>query len=244
MTRRKLLITGAAGRIGGYLGRTWQERYDLRLTDRKPLDYPIEDNTEYIQAETSDLDAMQKLCEGIDTVVHLAADPSMRADFYESLLENNIKGLYNGFQAAVDQGCRRVVYASSVNAVNAYPASVTVTENSLPNPQNHYGACKVLGEALAHSFRYTHELSSFCIRFGGVWLDVREQDPDHEAMWISIRDAAQLIGCCVEATNVDFAIAHGFSRHLKCRYSIEKTCRTLGYEPQDGTAISASQRPG
>jgi NAD+ dependent glucose-6-phosphate dehydrogenase len=238
MHTRKILVTGAAGGIGGYLGRHWQDKYDLRLTDRRPLDYDISGCTEFIQAGISNLDEMRALCDGVDTVVHLAADPSPKADFYESLLNNNIMGLFNGFQAAADQGCRRVVYASSVNAVVGHPEGYEVTEKSLIHPINHYGACKVLGEALAWSFFHKHEITTVCIRFGRVRVKVPEvKDPDDHVDWISGRDIGNLIERSIEIEGIDVAIAHGFSRHRNCRYSIAQTCAQLGYTPLDGTAM-------
>ncbi len=62
-------------------------------------DYPV------IEADLSDLAVCQEVCAGVDTVVHLAADANARADFYGSLLDNNIKACYNIFRAAKDQGC-------------------------------------------------------------------------------------------------------------------------------------------
>jgi nucleoside-diphosphate-sugar epimerase len=63
--------------------------------------------------DVADLAACQEACKTIDTVIHLAADAGPEADFYGSLLDNNIKGTYNIFRAAKDQGCRRVIFASS-----------------------------------------------------------------------------------------------------------------------------------
>jgi len=238
MGKRKILITGATGRIGGYLGRHWQDKYDLRLTDRRPLDYDIIGGTEFIQAGISNLDEMRALCDGVDTVVHLAADPSPKANFFESLLDNNVIGLFNGFQAAADQGCRRVVYASSVNSVLGHPNGYEITESSPIHPMNHYGACKVLGEALAWSFFHKHELTTVCIRFGMVCTKETPEikDPDDEVNWISGRDIGNLVERSIEIGGIEVVVAHGVSRHQNCRYSIAQTCAQLGYTPLEGTA--------
>src|SRR5262249_37590278 len=121
--RTRVLITGAAGRIGSFLTRHLANQYDFVLTDvRPPADtcgFP------FIAADISHLDAMRALCSDIDTVVHLAADPSTAAT-WESLLPRNIVGVQNIFQAAHESGCRRVIFASSVNAVAGYPREVQV----------------------------------------------------------------------------------------------------------------------
>ncbi len=111
---RKVLITGAAGRIGSFLTRNLAGRYDLVLSDI--LEVTDTRGYPYIQADIADLDATRALCRGIETVVHLGADPSTEAT-WESLLPRNVVGVYNVFQAAHEAGCRRVIFASSVNAV-------------------------------------------------------------------------------------------------------------------------------
>ncbi|MCL4863026.1 MAG: NAD(P)-dependent oxidoreductase, partial [Caldilineaceae bacterium] len=112
--KRKLLITGAAGRIGSFLTNQWKERYDLVLTDahrpEETLGFP------FIQADLSDFAAIRRLTEGIDTVIHLGADPRMEAP-WETLLPSNVIGAYNVFEAAHQAGCRRLIFASSINAV-------------------------------------------------------------------------------------------------------------------------------
>ena len=119
MARKRVLITGAAGFIGSYIRQNYGDRYIMRLADIAEIE--IRSGHEVMKADIADLDQMQRACEGMDTVVHLAADRSPMADFYETLLSLNIIGTYNVFQAAKDQGCERVVFASSINAMLAYP---------------------------------------------------------------------------------------------------------------------------
>src|SRR5687768_10917685 len=99
MSRRKLLITGAAGRIGTAFRGHYGDRYDLRLVDRRPVEDP--GGHEHYTMDLVQLDEARKACEGVDTVVHLAADPSPRATFYDPLLPLNVQMTYNMFHAAV-----------------------------------------------------------------------------------------------------------------------------------------------
>jgi len=122
--KRRILVTGAAGRIGSAFFAGAAERYRFRLADRETDGLPSRSGHEVIILDVADLEACRVACDGVDVVVHLAADPSPEADFYGSLLENNIKGTYNVFRAATDAGCRRVVFASSIHAVVGHPASV------------------------------------------------------------------------------------------------------------------------
>ncbi len=85
----------------------------MRLADVRPV-ADLAPHEEYIEPDITDLEAFTAACEGIDTVLHLAADPSPKADFYQSLLSLNIIGGYNGFEAARRAGSQRIVFASSI----------------------------------------------------------------------------------------------------------------------------------
>src|SRR6476660_3728935 len=116
-----ILLTGAAGRIGRAFREHTSERYQLRLADRNMDRLGEPHGHEVFALDAADPSACQAACVGMDVVIHLAADPSPAADFYSSLLDNNIKATYNIFQAAKDQGCRRVIYASSIRVLEGYP---------------------------------------------------------------------------------------------------------------------------
>ena len=72
MAGKRVLITGAAGFIGSYIREPFDDRYTMRLADIVEIENPR--GHEVMQADIADLDQMQRACEGMDTVVHLAAD--------------------------------------------------------------------------------------------------------------------------------------------------------------------------
>jgi NAD(P)-dependent dehydrogenase (short-subunit alcohol dehydrogenase family) len=236
-TAKKVLLTGAAGRIGTAFYTSARERYWFRLADRRTesLGDAAADGHEAMALDVADLLACQEACRGIDTVVHLAADPSPQADFYESLLENNIKGTYNVFRAAKDQGCRRVIFASSVHAVAGYPADVPVSPRGPVRPTNMYGVSKCFGEAVASCFAYSEGLSAIAIRIGAydsAWIRQRASVDDLTA-YLSVRDMNHLLVRCIEAEDVRFAIVHGISNNHFKRMDLSETKELLGYEPAD-----------
>src|SRR3954452_6235678 len=116
-TQTRVLISGAAGRIGTAFVAEYGHRYRFRLADKPGAVMDAPGPHEVIAFDIADLRAFRAACDGIDLVVHLAADPSPEADFYGSLLNNNILGAFNAFRAAKDAGCRRLIFASSVHAV-------------------------------------------------------------------------------------------------------------------------------
>lgn len=232
--KRKVLITGAAGRIGSFITAQWLDRYDLLLSDvRHPQ---ATHGLPFAQADLSDFAAVRALCNGIDTVVHLGADPSMQAP-WESLLPNNLIATYNVFEAAHQAGCRRVIFASSVNAVLGYPHDVQVQVDMPIRPINLYGATKVWGEAVASSYAAQTDLSCICLRFGWV-VDRASPDIkiDHPYLDITLtyHDLARLVAAAIDAPGeIDYRIFHGVSNNRWKRLDISAARAILGYDPQD-----------
>jgi len=238
-TTGKILLTGASGKIGTAFYAHALDRYAFRLADRSPdnvrrLAGGRQDH-DVIALDIADLAACQQACRGIDTVVHLAADPSPGADFYGSLLDNNIKGTYNIFRAAKDQGCARVVYASSVHAVAGYPPDVQARAESPVRPIKLYGVSKCFGEAVASYFAYAEGLSSIAVRIGAYGVDPRAENPDPRTLgaYVSPRDLNALLVRCVETPDIPFAIVYGLSDNRFKRADLTSTRELLGYEPRD-----------
>ncbi|MEM7131402.1 MAG: NAD(P)-dependent oxidoreductase [Chloroflexota bacterium] len=239
----KVLVTGAAGRVGRAFLRYDGSQYDLRLADRELVSLSQMDvgwdmeQSEQIALDVADLSACYDACKEIDTVVHLAADANAGAGFYESLLDNNIKGAYNIFRAAKDQGCRRVIWASSVQAVAGYPLDVQVRADMPPKPLNLYGAAKVFGEAMAHYFAYTEDLSSIAIRIGAFEYNRETWDemPDGRTLstFLSARDLSHLIHQSIQVENLQYAVLQAVSDNRFKRMDITSARELVGYSPQD-----------
>jgi uronate dehydrogenase len=237
------LLTGAAGGIGQAFFRSTRDRYAFRLADRVVIAAETPEGSERdheaIQLDLIELDACERACEQIDTVVHLAADANPAAPFYESLLDNNIKATYNIFRAARDQGCRRVVFASSAWVMGGYARDVQLAPDAPLRPVNLYGVSKCFGEALAAYFAQAESLSSVVVRIGAYddgasqnWLratpNLREL-----ATYVSARDLHQLLVRCIEAPDITFAIVHGLSENRFKRLDLTSTRDLLGYTPKD-----------
>jgi hypothetical protein len=259
---RILVVTGAAGRIGtfyrqhlkvqGRLG-SGPGQWRLRLVDvRAPAGAGPEDEVIAGEAEgdLADLAVAERVSAGAHSVLHLAADPSPRADFYASLLDRNIKATYNVMHAAAAAGVKRVVFASSVNAILGYPDHRQVRAEDVAWPGNVYGASKAWGEAVLGAFvaRSEGTLSAIAVRIGGV--TPREQIAERARNapgqrrrlspngWASIvvthGDLSHLFDCCLNgAPDVSFAVVNGISRNRHLRMDLESTRRLVGYEPQD-----------
>lgn len=234
-TRRKVLITGASGYIGSFLRKAWSDKYDMVLVDVKPIEDP--GDADVLIGDTQDIDLMRMACQGVDTVVHLAADASPSARFDESVLPMNIVGTHNVYRAAAQAGVKRVVFASSIHCVGAYPPDVQVKWDMPVRPCCEYGASKCYGEALGRYFADREGLSVIAIRIGGVHghqTDQPHTQPERLDILVSENDLTQLITLCVEAPeDLHFAIVHGLSDNRFKRLDISQTRELLGYRPED-----------
>jgi nucleoside-diphosphate-sugar epimerase len=252
-TDRRVLVTGAAGRIGSYFAEHSADRYQLRLMldetesgkDGKNTERPLDEFGEIVRGKLSDPQWLTEQCRGMDTVVHLAADPSPSAT-WDSLRQNNIEGAYNMMVAARAAGVRRLVYASSIHAVSGYAKDVQVKPGEAVNPGDLYGVSKCFGEALGRYMAEQEGLSVICIRIGA--FQPRDRAEQREALnlldaFVSHRDLTQLLRLCIENESLRFAIFQGLSNNRFKRMDISNARELVGYEPQDDfTALNEELR--
>jgi len=238
-TPRTVLVTGAAGNIGSYFAEHSHRRYQLRLMvhgdeDRADID-AVRKFGELITGDITNLDDFKLACDGVDTVLHLAASASPNST-WNVVLNANIIGTYNAFVAAKTAGCRRVIFASSIHAVSGYPADFQVHTTDPVNPGDLYGVSKCFGEAMARYMAEQEGLSAIALRIGGFQpLEFAQKDEGVRMLdaWVSRRDLNQLIERCIDDQRLRFAIFHGLSNNRFKRLDITDARELLGYEPQD-----------
>ena len=235
-THRRVLVTGAAGRIGSYFAEQSQGKYDLRLMMRDGEGAShIEQYGKIASGDLLDLEGLKTLCEGIDTVVHMAGDPDPSAT-WQSLLDANIIETYTIFVAAKAAGCRRVIHASSIHAVSGYASDVQVKTSEPVNPGDLYGVSKCFGEALGRYMAEKEELSVITIRIGAfqpVEKAKKAEGLDLLNAFVLHRDLNQLLNKCVDVENLQFAILHGLSDNCFKRLDISDARELVGYTPED-----------
>lgn len=159
----RILITGAGGRVATAFRQAMSDRYALRGGRDVSLLRDLQPGDEVISFNIADLDACRAACANIDTVLH-GGRSLPDADFCGSLMDNNILGTFNIFRAAKDAGCRRVVFASSAQAVEGYPLDYQIRPDDAPKPKNLYGASKAFGEGIAAYFAHQEGLSALSVR--------------------------------------------------------------------------------
>lgn len=224
----RVLITGAAGRIGRKLRHEFQGRFDrLVLFDRLPVT-DLKDGEVPYCGELTDKALLQQALEGVDAVVHLASIPHEAS--MEDIVQNNVMGTWTVYELAHQAGVKRMIHGSSNHAVGFYPRSEKIDETARVRPDTRYGLSKCWGEAVGQYYADKHGLKSLHIRIGNA-----ADRPEHSrslALWISGRDLAQLVMIGIEHPAVDNTIVYGISRNASAYYD-NRQAEQLGYQPQD-----------
>ena len=228
--RKRVLITGAGGRIGGSLADLLGEMYDLRLIYRssRPAEPPVPD---WRVLDLEDLPGLTDAMQGVDAVVHMAADPTVDAS-WESVLHNNIIGTYNVFEAARQAGVKKIIFASTNHVMGMYDRDGMwpIFADQPIRPDSLYGVSKAFGEALGRFWYDQHGVSVICLRIG--WMLPEPQDEIARWMWLSPRDCAQIVSRAIDS-GIGFDIVYAISRNATRRWDITKTMERFDYRPED-----------
>lgn len=235
---RIILITGAAGNIGAKITahlRTTSS-HELRLLDRAGGDG-------IVTADFGDYD--QRWAQhfaGVDTVIHLAGNPSGRTS-WASARRDNIGGTQHVLRAAREAKVRRVIFASTNQVMLGYRfATGPVTTDMPPAPLSPYGISKFACEELGRAFTEETGIDFLALRIG--YFQPGENRPGAhmligewgQSMWLSDRDMIQAMDRAIEAPSFGFAAVNLVSNNLGMRWDIEHTRRVIGYVPLDNVA--------
>ena len=228
--KKRVLITGAAGRIGSSLADQLKDRYDLRVHYNRtvPEHPPVADK---VIADVSVFEQIAPALEGMDAVVHMAGDPSPRAS-WESVRSTNIEGTYNVLEAARLAGVRKVIFASTNHVMGMYDRDRQwpIYASQPVRPDSLYGVSKAFGESLGRHYHDQFGLSVICLRIG--WFLPEPKDEISRWMWLSPRDCAQVTWRAIEST-VGFGIFYAISGNGGRHWDITDTMEKLGYRPED-----------
>jgi nucleoside-diphosphate-sugar epimerase len=230
---RCVVVTGAAGRIGTVVLDKLGSRWQIRATDLKPADG--------IEAlDVADFERCLAMFRGADAVVHLGANPDPHAE-WSALRGPNMDGTYAVAAAARECGIRRLVLASSVQAVSAYPLTLQRRGEDAPRAANLYGATKAWAEALGGWVAASSGTSVVALRIG--YFSERPPAGDKAthvnlSAWLSHGDCARLIQAAVESEHDGFLVVNGISANRYRIAELGEAERQIGYAPIDDTWAS------
>lgn len=234
---RTVLLTGAAGGLGTLMrGLLPAYGYDLRLLDMRP----IPDEPDAVVADLADRDALREAVRGVDAVLHLAGI-SLESTF-DKILKANIEGTYNLYEAAREEGVRRIVSASSNHAVGFTPRprgdDPLIPVDTPRRPDTFYGLSKSFGEDLAQLYWDKHGVETVSVRIGSCF-----PEPSSVRMlsvWMSPDDGARLFHAALTAEDVRHTVVYGSSANTRLWWDLS-SARALGYDPRDDSEAYAEK---
>lgn len=173
----KVLVTGGTGLIGTaliahFVQKGWQVR-SVDLTPQETISGVVP-----FQCDVLDFPALCDIMQGCDMVVHLAALRAPSLANGTRLIEINTLGTYNVFEAAALTGIKRVVQASSINALGAYFSLGDMHLQYLPVDEDHpsyttdpYSFSKQIVEEIGQYYWRREHITSTALRFPAVYTD-------------------------------------------------------------------------
>lgn len=179
---RLYLVTGGAGFIGSHIVETLVNRgekvrvLDNLMTGKYENIANFEGRIEFILGDIRDFKALGKAVDGVDTIFHEAAIPSVPRSVEDPQLnhDSNVNGTFNVLLAARDAGVRRVVYAASSSAYGEIGTGEK-REDQLPSPLSPYAVAKLVGEYYCQVFTRVYGLETVSLRYFNVFGP--RQDP-------------------------------------------------------------------
>jgi uronate dehydrogenase len=222
----KILVTGAAGGIGTRLRQLLKGVYPSILWSdiRKPGDLAADEK--FMAADLSDMAQVEKIVAGVDGIVHLGGF-SVEGP-WDTILQSNIIGTYNMFEAAYRAKVKRVVFASSNHAMGFYPRDKRVGINTPVRPDSRYGVSKAFGEAIGAFYADKHGLRVTCLRIGN--FDDKPVDQRRLSIWLAPEDLVQLIRIGLEHRDIHYEIFYGASDNAASFWD-NSNAQRYGYHP-------------
>ena len=239
----KIGITGAEGTIGSVLRKGLSNKYKIISFTLQTQDF------ESVQMDLSNNNQIKGKFEGLDALIHLAADPRPEAS-WESVKKNNLEATYNVYNEVKNAGVKKIIFASTNHTQHGdtlltTPETLDLKKNKIlslennTNPDSLYAVSKLFGEDLGKYFSEQHKIKFIGLRIG--WI-VKGDDPtimcgtpseDYlRSMYLSHRDCIQAFERALESSR-DFLIAYAISNNSTKVFDLKETSRTLNFYPED-----------
>lgn len=232
-----LLLTGAAGTLGRALAEPLRPL--CRTLRRSDLATPLAtlNDPAAVACELSDSAAVLQLLRGVQAVVHMGG-VSYEGP-WSPILQANIAGVHNLYEAARRNGTRRIVFASSNHVTGCYRQDQRVGPADPSRPDGNYGLSKLFGEGIARLYFDRWGIETVCLRIGTA----TPTPPDSRGLstWLSLRDLATLVRLSLTTPDVGFLVAYGMSGNRRGWWDTQQAWDRLGYVPQDDAEAHAAE---
>lgn len=181
----RVLITGGTGNVGrAATARFVRQGWEVRVIGRTAgVDIP---GAEYVVCDVTNYADLREQVRGCRAVVHLAAIPSPRSSPGQEVFGVNVTGAFNVFEAAAAEGIRRVVQASSINALGCAWSITDIAPQYLPIDEEHpsfttdpYSFSKQIIEEIGAYYWRREGISSVALRLPWVYAPERIQTEEY-----------------------------------------------------------------
>lgn len=227
---KRILLTGAAGGLGRQLRDRIKPWADIvRLSDLAAVG-PAGEGEEVVQCDLADKAAVLALMEGVDAVLHFGGI-STEAPF-DAIMQANILGVANLYEAIHKCGVKRVVFASSNHTMGFYKTTDLVDAEMPPRPDGMYGISKVFGESMSRYYYDRFGIETVCLRIGSCF-----PKPGNARMmttYLSLDDLVEALRCSLFAARTGHTIAFGVSDN-KAKWWDDRHSRHLGFVARDSS---------
>ena len=225
---KRILITGAGGALGTQLRPHGSVLADTVVLSDRAAVAGLQPHEEFRAGDLTDLAQMEAAVAGCDAVVHLGGQ-GLETTF-KTILDANIVGTYNLYEAARRQGVKRVIYASSVHAIGYYERNETIDAQAPTRPDSLYGVSKTFGENLSRYYFDKFGIESVCLRIGSCFPEPTIER--HLITWLSYGDFRQIVELSLRAPRVGHMIAMPTSNN-RASFWDDKAAASLGFQPVD-----------
>jgi len=233
---KKIVLTGAAGRLGSYLREPLSKMADTLVSSDLGDDIGrLYDGETYHRADLTKYDDIHALLKDADMVVHFGAVGDEAP--FETILGPNIIGAYNIWEAAYRNGVRRVVYASSIHAVGMHPKTDFIGVDAPHRPDTFYGLAKCFAEDLASLYWDKRKIEAVCLR---ILSCAQVTSARAVGSWLSYDDLIRLVERAISTPVTGFSIIYGVSNNDRAPVDNAKAS-FLGYQPVDNAETFAKE---
>ncbi|PJE30913.1 NAD-dependent epimerase/dehydratase family protein [Pseudooceanicola antarcticus] len=232
----KILLTGATGSMGRAIRPLLGEIAEEVVVSGRREITDLAPHETFRLAELHDAASLKAAMQGCDAVIHLGGY-SVEGPF-APIMEANILGLYNLYEAARANGQPRILFASSNHVVGFHPQSEVIDASAMPRPDSLYGVSKVFGEALARFYFEKFGQETAILRIGSCF----DEPTDHRMLstWLSYRDFVAFCRAAFTVPVLGCPIVYGCSANDRSFWD-NRAANYLGWQPQDNAEAWAAQ---